>query len=68
MPQENHGVTEQEAEAVIEFIRVLKPCLKRIEGGKYVMYETTHGKKTALGLYRTVKDIVREEFRHDQES
>jgi hypothetical protein len=51
------GTTRQEAEAARELYRVLAPCLKvKRDNGRM---ETTHGDKTLLGLYRTVKDLTK---------
>ena len=50
------GATEQEADAAIELFRVLRPALKIKRANGRI--ETTHGDKTILGLYRTVKDLT----------
>ena len=50
------GTTQEEANAAAELYRVLQPSLKvKRENGRF---ETTHGDKTLLGLYRTVKDLT----------
>jgi hypothetical protein len=49
------GATEAEANATLELFRVLRPCLKVKANGRI---ELTHGDKTVLGFYRTVRDLV----------
>jgi len=53
------GATKNEALAALKMFRVLRPALtvKRSNG----RIEMTHGDKTILGFYRTMKDIVSEE-------
>jgi len=53
------GATFQEAckaKAVWEF---LQPCIKIDKWGRV---DTQHGTKTPLGLYRTIKDIMKKEM------
>ena len=53
------NVTDQEANAAIELFRVLRPAITvKRENGRI---ETTHGDKSILGFYRTVKDIINKE-------
>jgi len=53
------GASPTEATAAAEMFRVLRPGLKVKRSNGRI--ETTHGDKNPLGLYRTVKDIVRSE-------
>lgn len=52
------GATEKEAEAALELFALLRPSLKvSREKGRI---EIQGGNKTVLGLYRTVKDLIKE--------
>lgn len=52
------GATEEDAESALELFALLRPSLKvSRENGRI---EIQGGNKTVLGLYRTVKDLIKE--------
>ena len=53
------GASRSEALQAAELFRVLRPALTvKRENGRI---RTTHGDKSTLGLYRTLKDIIKAE-------
>lgn len=52
------GASEEEAEAALELFALLRPSLK--VSRKNGRIEIQGGNKTVLGLYRTVKDLIKE--------
>ena len=52
------GASEEEAEAALKLFALLRPSLQvSRENGRI---EIQGGNKTVLGLYRTVKDLIKE--------
>ena len=51
------GADKYEALAAIELFRVLRPSIRVKRCNCRI--ETTHGDKTILGLYRTLKDLTK---------
>jgi hypothetical protein len=49
---------QQETEIGQELVRVLQLKPLKQFGKEFPRYETTHGNKTALGLYRTIEGII----------
>ena len=56
----SHGASDREIACLTELIGVLNPGLKTTMRGTRV--QTSRGSKAALGLFRTIKDILEDYY------